>query len=63
VVNLLILREVSNAFLLDFRFPVYGVRCRHFENAFYEEVKFYPSSKNLERLDLVMWESNIDEVS
>jgi hypothetical protein len=63
VVKLLILRTFCNIVLLDFRSSVYQVRCRHFESAFYEEVKLYTSLKTRKSLNLIMPVSESDEVS
>jgi hypothetical protein len=63
VVTLVVLRNINNILLLDFRFPGYHVRCRHFEGAFFEEVQLYHSCNKLESLDIIMCESNADEVS
>jgi hypothetical protein len=62
-VKLLILTDVCNTLPLDFRFPIYRVHCRHFESAFYEEVKLYPSCKKMEGLDVMMCELDVDKVS
>jgi hypothetical protein len=63
VVKLLILIRVCNIVLLDFRFPVYQVCCRHFESAFYEEVKLYACSKMIESLNVTTSKSELDKVS
>ena len=63
VVKLLVLGGICNILLLDFRFPVYHVCCRHFESAFYEEVQLYHSCKKLKSLDITTCESNVHKVS
>jgi len=63
VVKLVVLRDICNVLLLDFRFPVYHVHCQHLESAFYEEVQLYHSCKGLESLDIIMCESNVHKVS
>jgi len=63
VVKLLVLRVICNILLLDFRFPVCHVHCRHFESAFYEEVQLHHSCKKLVSLDIIMCELNVHNVS
>jgi hypothetical protein len=62
VVKLLVLRDVRNILLLDFRFPVCQVRC-HTESAFFEEVQLCCSYKKWQSLDIIMCESNVHKVS
>jgi len=63
VVKLLVLRDICNILLLDFRLPVWNVHCQHLESTFYEEVQLCHSCKKLVSLDIIMCESNVRKVS